>query len=269
MPEKSLATLLETTPIAGLPVVRTDGPGLAAQLLADWQAQVAARHTLPPKLVFSVNGQGIALWHQNAAYKALMAQADYRHADGQSVVFASRLLTRAPITARSATTDFFHDAATLAEAHGLRFYFLGAKEENNLRAVAKALELHPRLQVAGRQHGYFDKGGANGPNAKAWAPVIADIKASKADVVWLAFGKPKQEEICAWLQPQLTGVTWLKPCGGLFEFLAGDKRAARAPRWMQQAGLEWLFRLAQDPKRLLWRYAVTNIVAIWAMLTGR
>lgn len=87
------------------------------------EARIAGDRWLP-KLVFSSNGQGVALAGQNSQFMNIMSKAEIVHADGMSVVFASRM-TRAPLPERIPTTDFFHDAAKVAEQHGLRFFMLG------------------------------------------------------------------------------------------------------------------------------------------------
>jgi hypothetical protein len=79
-------------------------------------------------------------------------------------------------------------------------------------------------------------------------------------------GKPREQLFAQRYRAELSGIAWLKTCGGLFDFLAGNNR--RAPMWMQHGGLEWLFRLAQEPRRLAWRYATTNVKATAIMLAG-
>src|SRR5690606_25395661 len=174
--------------------------------------------------------------------------------DGMPVVFASRR-TAHPLPERICTTDFFHDAAQAASEHKLRFFILGAKEEQN-RAVVEAIrKLYPDVGIVGRHHGYFppedDK------------RVCDLVRASGADVLWVALGKPRQEYWSLRNRERLKGVGWIKTCGGLYAFLAGD--APRAPRWMQQLGLEWLYRLKDDPARLAVRYMTTNPRAFYAL----
>lgn len=218
--------------------------------------ELAARMTQKnelPQLVFSANGQGVAMVHRDAAFRSAMDQADIIHADGMGVVFASRLFTSAPLPERVATTDFFHDAAKAAVQAGRTFYFLGGTEEEN-RAAAEAVEkLYPGL-IVGRHDGYGDE-----------AAMIADILAKKPDVVWVNLGRPRQEEFCVRYREALAGVSWLKTCGGLFKFLAGAD--SRAPLWLQKAGFEWLYRMLREPRRLAGRYLWTNALAVWLALT--
>ena len=105
-------------------------------------------------------------------------------------------------------------------------------------------------------HGFFTDADLDG--------VVDGIRAARPDVLWIGVGRPRQERLAVELRDRLTGVTWIKTCGGLFDFLSG--RASRAPDWMQRLGLEWLYRMGLEPRRLFWRYAVTNPHAIYRML---
>lgn len=252
MPDPASLPNLPRIRIGGLDTTVTTRRQLADRMVQECLLARSAEGEALPKLVFSSNGQGIALAGRDASFQETMSHADVIHADGMPVVLASRL-TQLPLPDRIATTDFFHDAALAATRAGLRFYFLGASEAQNAAAVAKVQELYPDLEVAGRHHGYF------APDETE--VVCAQIVDSRADVVWVALGKPRQERWCVEVRDKLRGVGWMKTCGGLYAFLAGD--APRAPRWMQASGLEWLYRTLDDPKRLIWRYLTTNPYAAY------
>lgn len=208
-----------------------------------------------PRLVFASNGHAIALAALNAEFRRQLAQADLIHADGTPVVFASRLLTRTPVPERSATTDFIFDAAHAAAQHGLKFFLLGSTEEVNSRCAANLNEAYPGVEIAGRRNGYF--------SAEEEARVCEQINRSGADVLWVGLGVPLEYEFCLRNKARLK-VGWIVTCGGCFNFAAGDY--VRAPQWMQKTGLEWLHRLWREPKRLFWRYLVTNPIAIAMLL---
>lgn len=209
-----------------------------------------------PKLAFSMNGQALSLADQSGPFREAMKIADYIQADGQSLVIASRYLSNRALPERIATTDFFHDAAAVAQTNGLSFYILGASEKDNQRAIDKIRELYPTLKIAGYRDGYFSE--------KDEADICSEIVASGADVLWVGLGKPKEQVFCIRNLERLRGVGWIKSCGGLFDFLSG--RHSRAPMWMQRFGLEWLYRMALEPRRLFWRYFVTNIHSIFILL---
>src|SRR6185295_6048627 len=208
-----------------------------------------------PKLIFTSNGHSISLAATDREFRRLLDAADMIHADGQPVVMASKL-TRAPIPERTATTDFIHDAAAAARMHGLRFYLLGATEEINARAAEILARDYPGLVIAGRRHGYFHRGEE--------AEICETINRADVDVIWLGLGVPFEQAFAVRNKRKLKG-GWLVTAGGCFNFVAGDY--TRAPQWMQNAGFEWLYRLCREPRRLFWRYAVTNPHAIWLMLT--
>lgn len=208
-----------------------------------------------PKLVFSSNGQGIALAGSDPFFNMVMKEADITHADGMSVVFASKFASFA-LPERVATTDFFHNAVNAAIKKELSFYFLGGSEEQNSKVVTVIQERYPELQIAGRYHGYF--------GSEDDERVCADICSSGADVLWVGLGKPRQEYWSFKNRDYLGGVGWIKTCGGLYSYLTND--APRAPEWMQNSGLEWFFRLINEPRRLGFRYLKTNPCALYRLL---
>ena len=209
-----------------------------------------------PKLVFAINGHAIALAARDEEFRRTFESADIIHADGQAAVFASRLLTGTPIPERSATTDFIHDAARAAAEQGLRFFLLGATEEANEKAARILRETYPGLQIVGRRHGYFSRDEEE--------TICDEINLTLPDVIWVGLSVPLEYEFAVRNKTRLSA-GWLVTCGGCYNFIIGTY--ARAPHWMQAAGLEWLFRLALEPKRLFWRYAVTNPLAIFLLLT--
>ena len=240
--------------VGGIKTACISRDGLAQMMLADCRA--ARENDAAPKLVFASNGHAIALSARDANFRETFAKADIVHADGQAAVFASRLLTTTPIPERSATTDFIHDAAALAAEEGLRFYLLGATEEANEKTAAVLAARYPGLKIVGRRHGYF---------SHLEEDEICDaINLTKPDVIWVGLSVPLEYEFAVRNKPRLKA-GWLVTCGGCFNFVTGDY--ARAPQWMQQAGLEWLYRLAREPRRLFWRYALTNPLAIFLLLT--
>lgn len=233
--------------VGGVPVDRLDREEWVELLLRD--ADEKARSGRPAKVVTTANGQVVSLFGANAVFRDALLRADHVAADGMSIVTASRLHPSARLPERVATTDWFHDAARAASANGLRFYFLGAEQGALDRALAGVAESYPDLQIAGARNGYF---------GDDEAPQIArDVERARADVLWIGVGNPRQLLLAHRFAELCPGLTWVRTCGGLFDFLSGDR--PRAPEAMQKAGLEWAFRLADDPRRLFWRYATTNV----------
>jgi exopolysaccharide biosynthesis WecB/TagA/CpsF family protein len=242
--------------LGGLQVAVLDRPSLARRMTADCRAARSASLSRP-RLVFSANGHALSMNATDPEFASFMSAADLLHADGQPLVIWSRLTPGLTIPERAATTDFFHDAAKEAVREGLSFYFIGGRADVLQQAVERVSDLYPGLAIAGFRDGYFPR--------DRWREVALDIAAARPDVVWVGLGRPWQERFCVEARDLLAGTGWLKTCGGLFGHLAGTE--ARAPRWMQVVGLEWLYRLLQDPRGKGRRYLVTNLYALWLLVT--
>ena len=168
------------------------------------------------------------------------------NADGQSVVWASRLLGD-PLPERVAGIDLMYALLDLADRRGYRVYFLGARAEVLERALERLRESYPGLKVAGARDGYFTDDEAT--------EVCDVIRASHADVLFVAMSSPRKEYFLGEYGSDL-GAPFVMGVGGSVDVIAGVTR--RAPAVWQRLGLEWLFRLLQEPRRMVRRYAVTN-----------
>jgi exopolysaccharide biosynthesis WecB/TagA/CpsF family protein len=239
--------------VGGLRTACVSRRQLGGLMVGDCLAARGGKRT--PKLVFASNGHAVALAALSSEFRRQLEQADLIHADGAPVVFASKLLTNTPVPERSATTDFIFDAADMAERYGLKFYLLGASEAINARCAENLRKAYPGVEIAGRRNGYFS------PDEEA--RICDEINRSGADIVWVGLGVPLEYEFCLRNKDRLK-VGWIVTCGGCFNFAAGDY--VRAPHWMQKTGLEWLHRLLREPKRLFWRYLITNPIAMAMLL---
>jgi N-acetylglucosaminyldiphosphoundecaprenol N-acetyl-beta-D-mannosaminyltransferase len=182
------------------------------------------------------------------------------NADGQAVIWASRLLGD-PLPERVAGIDLMEELLGLAERKGYRVYILGARDDVLDQAVARIRERYPRLQLAGWHNGYF--------TSEEEDQVCAQIRASRPHIVFVAMSTPRKEYFLAERGPEL-GAAFLMGVGGAVDVIAGLTR--RAPLSWQRLGLEWLFRLLQEPRRMFRRYAVTNTRFAWMVavaLLGR
>jgi len=213
---------------------------------------------LPPPVITAANGQIISLCSRNAKTRSLYLQADLVHADGMPLVFASRYKSRTALPERVATTDLFHDVARVAELAGASFYMLGGSPAAIKSAIENVRRLYPRLAISGFAHGYFRRAGDE-------ANAIAAVNAARPDILWVGMGAPLELAFAMRNRDRLPNVGVIKTSGGLFDFLSGRNR--RAPHWMQSAGLEWLYRLGIEPRRLFYRYLTTNPHALYVLLT--
>ena len=175
-------------------------------------------------------------------------------ADGQAVVWAGRVLG-VELPERVTGIDLMAALLELAEARGYRVFLLGAREPVSAKAEDAIRRRHPQLRIVGRHHGYF--------SAEEEAGVVAAIADARPQILFVALETPAKELFLARHRDRLE-LPFVMGVGGALDVLAGVRR--RAPRWLQRAGLEWLYRLAQDPRRLARRYVVGNAQFTWLVL---
>jgi N-acetylglucosaminyldiphosphoundecaprenol N-acetyl-beta-D-mannosaminyltransferase len=194
-----------------------------------------------------LNGAIVVAMRDDREMRESIGSADLLVADGQSVVWAARLLGSA-LPERVPGIDLMHRAIELAERRGYSIYVLGARQEVLEAAIGRLRERHPRLRIAGYRNGYFD-------DAEEEEVVAAEIRRSGADLLFVAISSPRKEYFLGRHGASL-GVPYVMGVGGAIDVVAGHTR--RAPMWVQRIGLEWAFRLVQEPRRLFRRYLVTN-----------
>ncbi len=246
---------LETVNIGGIDVAAASMQELAEQMLKDCQARRAGQRATP-RLVFDINGQGLSLSETDPTYSKALKRADIIHADGEFIVKLSKWRRGISIPERSATTDFIWVATEAAARHNLSFYLLGGEPGLAEQTRDKLQQRYPALNVIGCHHGFFKE--SEEPD------LIKEINDLKPDILWVGLGKPR-EQIFSTKNKEALSAGWLVTCGGCFNFVTGDYK--RAPEWMQNAGLEWLHRMATRPRSLFWRYAVTTPHSLYLALT--
>jgi N-acetylglucosaminyldiphosphoundecaprenol N-acetyl-beta-D-mannosaminyltransferase len=239
--------------ILGCSIDRLDLP----DTLAEVERAIAARRYTQH---MAINAAKLVAMHDDPKLWQIVDDCGLVSADGQSVVWASRLL-RDPLPERVAGIDLMDALLALAERRGYRVHFLGARADVLERAVAQLREKYPRIAIVGARDGYYAEDEAD--------DVCAAIRASRADILFVAMSSPRKEYFLGEYGPHL-GVPFVMGVGGSIDVVAGVTR--RAPAVWQRLGLEWLFRLLQEPRRMLRRYAVTNARFLWlvarALLTG-
>lgn len=184
-------------------------------------------------------------------FRGLCERASLRVADGRPLVWASRL-QRTPLPGVVAGSNLIHSLSHAAGEHGLRVFFLGGDPGTADEAAALLARRHPGLHVAGTScpEVGFDRDPAR------MAELADEVRASRADIVFVALGSPKQERLIERLRDALPDAWWLG-IGISFSFVSGAVK--RAPRWMQNSGLEWVHRLIQEPRRLARRYLIDGL----------
>jgi N-acetylglucosaminyldiphosphoundecaprenol N-acetyl-beta-D-mannosaminyltransferase len=189
----------------------------------------------------------------------ILVEADLVLCDGTPLVWASRALG-APLRERVAGSDLVPRIAAEAAARGWKLFLLGGGEEALPLALSKLRERHPGLQVDGYSP----------PFAKLlemdFEAISDKLSAARPDVLFVAFGCPKQEK-WIYMHYRRLGVPMSVGVGATVDFLAGKFR--RAPRWMQVVGAEWIFRLSQEPRRLFNRYLFDLLFFVRALRAQR
>jgi N-acetylglucosaminyldiphosphoundecaprenol N-acetyl-beta-D-mannosaminyltransferase len=234
---------VQQAPILGVPLAVTD-----YDRTLDWidaAVQLGAREYLCVAAVHTVMES-----REDDALRAAVDGAAFTVPDGQPLAWALRKLGH-DIDARVYGPELMDRACARSAQSGQRHYLYGGRDEQALaQLAANLLDRHPGLQLAGGYSPPFREL----PNTEL-DEIAARINAARPDVVWVGIGVPKQEKWMAAMRERLDAPV-LVGVGAAFDFHAG--LVPQAPAWMQRRGLEWLFRLVQEPRRLFRRYARHN-----------
>jgi N-acetylglucosaminyldiphosphoundecaprenol N-acetyl-beta-D-mannosaminyltransferase len=204
-------------------------------------------HGGTPLLVTYLNAHTVNVYFSDPEYARIIDRANIVYADGQAVVWASRFLGD-PLPERVSAADFFVSFCQRCADEGLSLFLLGSRPGVAEGAQRKLQDRVKGLRIVGTQHGHFQRADN--------AAVVERIRAARPDVLIIGMGVPRQEKWTAENLERLgVPVGWC--VGALFEYVSGTRR--HAPHWMRRAGLEWLFRLVQEPGRLWQRYLIGNL----------
>ena len=202
-----------------------------------------------------VNAGKIVLMQNNKELRRSVIDADLINADGQSVVGAAQLLGK-DIPERVSGIDLMEKLVSISHENKYKCYFLGATEEVVSKVVDIYRDQYSEDIIAGYRNGYFDK--------DQELQISKEIAASGANILFVAITSPKKEIFLNTYKEELQEVNFIMGVGGSFDVISGKVR--RAPLWMQNSGLEWFFRVLQEPKRMWKRYLVGNTKFIFLVL---
>ena len=200
-----------------------------------------------------VNAAKIVNMQRDCRLRDDVLASDIVLADGMSLVWASRIVGQ-PLPERVAGIDLMYRILDRSAGRGYRVFCLGASPEVLSAAVASFERRWPALIIAGSHHGYFP--------ADEEPAIARKIAESRADIVFIAITSPRKEQFLARWSRTLNVPVW-HGVGGSFDVAAG--RVQRAPIVWQRLGLEWLYRVKQEPRRLWKRYLVTNTLFVRAV----
>lgn len=204
-----------------------------------------------------VNVAKIVNMQKDEQLKQSVNECDLINIDGMGVVWGGKFLGFS-IPERVAGIDLMLALLKEAEKNNLRPFFLGAKQEVLEQTIQKIKKTFPNLQIAGWHNGYFQ---TNEEDA-----VVQQINASQADILFVAMSSPKKENFIKKYH-QAMNVPFVMGVGGSFDVIA--EYVKRAPAWMQTVGLEWLYRLCQEPRRMWKRYLITNSIFAAMLLKAK
>lgn len=193
-----------------------------------------------------VNAAKVVAAHADPELRHVIEACDVINADGMSIVWASRLLGT-PLPERVTGIDAMFELLKRGEERGWSIYLLGARPEVIPTVVSRVHAQYPHVNIVGHRHGYWSPSEEKG--------VVADIRESGADLLFVALPTPAKELFVGRNRQEL-GVRLVVGVGGSFDIIAG--RTTRAPLWMQKAGMEWAYRVAQEPGRMWRRYLIGN-----------
>lgn len=199
----------------------------------------------PVQIAF-VNADCVNLAARDRQYRETLASMDWVFTDGIGMKIAGKMLGQ-PVRENVNGTDLFPRLCAQFARSGHRVFLLGAKPGVAAQVALWAEATYPGLLIAGTQDGYFAE--------TETERILATIRQSGADVLFVAMGAPRQEK---WIHQHAgqSGATVTLGVGGLFDYYSGN--IPRAPLWMRRLGLEWAFRLLQEPGRLWKRYLLGN-----------
>ena len=203
-----------------------------------------------------VNVAKVVKMQTDPVLRESVISCDIINIDGAGVVIGGRFLGL-DIPERVAGVDLFLQLLDMASKKKLPVYLLGAKQEIIVKTVSVLAKKYPELNIAGYHHGYF------------WddeESVVTEIKNSGAKLLFVAITSPMKENFINRWKDAL-GVNFVMGVGGTFDVIAG--KVKRAPVWMQNAGLEWLYRVIQEPRRMWKRYLVTNSNFAWMLIKAK
>lgn len=210
---------------------------LIEQIISDDRQNIIANHNL----------NSVYIYHHNSIMQNFYRLADYVHVDGMALIYLGKLL-KLPCKRihRVTYADWIWSLMVKAEEQGWRVMYLGSKPGIADQGASVLRNIYPSLQIV-TQHGYFSLESNNSDNQM----VIEKIQSYKPNILMVGMGMPRQEK---WILENYAQIkaNVILPCGACIDYVAGE--VPTPPRWMGKVGLEWLYRLITEPKRLWRRY---------------
>jgi N-acetylglucosaminyldiphosphoundecaprenol N-acetyl-beta-D-mannosaminyltransferase len=208
-------------------------------------------------LITGINAHAVNMIQDDSEFRALVNRSSLINIDGVSVLWALRFLGFKP-PERVSCPDLFDKMAKFSNQNRLKVYLLGSTEGTVKKAAHSLRKKYPEMMITGARSGYFQEADIPG--------IIEEINRDNPQFLFLGMPSPKKESFAV---HNLSGlnVNVILGVGGLFDILAGNIR--RAPVWVQKIGMEWFFRMVQEPGKYWKRYLFGNVKFIFLVLRTR
>lgn len=204
--------------------------------------------------VLNMNAYGVVTFLNNQKYADIIKSADIVYPDGWGPVIASKF-ENVRLSNRINVGDIINDLFNRIEKKRLKIYFIGCEKSVVKKVTLIVNKKYPKIKIAGFHSGFFGKTEAN--------KILINLNNTKPNIVFVGMGIPHQENFIYNNWNELPNAVYLG-VGGVFYYVANIK--SRAPKWMRQISLEWLYRLFQEPARLWRRYTIINIKFIYYII---
>ena len=226
------------------------------EVLQKIQEFLKSRHQ---HFIVTPNPEFIVAAQTDAEFKKILNYADIAVPDGAGIMLAA-WLAGSPLKARITGNDLVWKLAKLSEQKNCTLYFLGGQNDVAKIAVQEIKKIHPDCKIAGAE-----SGGVIDPKNPNPA-LMARINRAKPDILLIALGQIKQEKFIYYNLDKLPSVKIAVGVGGVFDYISGT--VPRAPKWLRQIGLEWLYRLISQPAR--WRRIYNAVIVFpWIVIKKR
>lgn len=198
----------------------------------------------------------LLMWSRKDSYlSGVYKSCDILTVDGYAIYYAMKLLNL-PIKATLSPSVFYHPLIEQATEKKYKIYLVGAREGVVKKNVENLSEMYPGINIVGFHNGYFD---VTSPPEE----LIEDIKEKDVDLLLVGMSSPLKEKLVEFLMEETNTKVYIG-VGGMFDIIAGETQYA--PKWMRVLALEWLYRLSQEPRRLIKRYLTTNSKFLFLLL---
>ena len=210
------------------------------------------------KTVCYANVHCVNIARRDREFREILNGADLVYCDGFGVVLGARIMGM-HLPGRMTGADWIYDLCSFCQDAGYSIYLLGSRPGVAGKAAGRLRELYPSLEIPGSHHGYLS-------DQREVEATIREVNGCRPDILLVGMGSPLQEKFVRRHRDRFdVPVCWT--VGALFDYVAGV--VPRAPRWMLDHGLEWLFRLLYEPRRMWSRYLVGNTVFLMRVLGAR